>query len=165
MRVALRSLSACSMLLCLPLLLNPSGCAECFFDSASSRDGKLSVLVSQGGSGDFKLPPGVTWNGAYQSMPTWHREWHFCGIEVRRSTMHMTHVDPASNWRYHDNSVAVPLVYLWAAVTAGIVAPLLYARALAKREAMKLAGLCVACGYDLRVTPDRCPECGVVPMK
>lgn len=55
--------------------------------------------------------------------------------------------------------VGVPM---WAVVIVTAVAPALWLRRRQRRRAAaRLAGCCAHCGYDLRATPDRCPECGV----
>ena len=53
----------------------------------------------------------------------------------------------------------------WLLATAAGVLPALWVWRRSRDGRLRLLGLCPACGYDLRATPGRCPECGAVPAK
>ena len=59
-----------------------------------------------------------------------------------------------------ERGVAVPA---WIPVVVLAVMPALWLRSIVRRRRILAAGRCVRCGYDLRATPERCPECGLVP--
>ncbi len=56
----------------------------------------------------------------------------------------------------------VAFVPLWAPIVLTGLLPLLRLRRAAHRRSARRRGLCPTCGYDLRASPERCPECGRV---
>jgi hypothetical protein len=55
--------------------------------------------------------------------------------------------------------VGIPL---WAIAVIVAAAPVCW---ILRRRSGHPAGHCVTCGYDLRASPDRCPECGTIAAK
>jgi hypothetical protein len=58
-----------------------------------------------------------------------------------------------------ENNVEVVLPF-WIVVLLTSIAPALYWRQIRRRRRAARLGYCRKCGYDLRASRDRCPECG-----
>jgi hypothetical protein len=55
------------------------------------------------------------------------------------------------------------VIELWILAVASGSSATLWILILCRRR-FPLPGKCITCGYDLRATPDRCPECGTIPQ-
>ena len=58
----------------------------------------------------------------------------------------------------------VPLWAVDGALMQMIAACFIAVRRAARRAQRRVRKQCPTCGYDLRATPDRCPECGATPV-
>jgi len=67
---------------------------------------------------------------------------------------------PSFSFGWHE--LIVP--YWFISLTLAAIAIGGFRNEVRRRRGMR-PGLCAFCGYDLRATPDRCPECGAIPPK
>jgi hypothetical protein len=67
---------------------------------------------------------------------------------------------PAASATGQYDAIVVPAALVIAMLA---VLPAVRLRRWLHRRHRNRAGLCLTCGYDLRATPQRCPQCGAVP--
>lgn len=78
-----------------------------------------------------------------------NERFHFLGFHTATGTV--------GTWSWKYSALIVPY---WALIIPVGILPLMGFRRLIIRHRRKRRGQCLACGYDLRQSPDRCPECG-----
>jgi hypothetical protein len=150
-----RVLGAAS-LLALLLLALPLWIGSCFTDNIWQRNddrGFAAVMIREGT---------ILWVDGRAPAPGEHFPWRRLSARAHAAGIHWGRFRYAI--RPEGRVVEVPS-WLPVAVLAALAGPLLvWVRRRDRVHDLTKGSRCPACGYDLRATPERCPECGTAPL-
>ena len=102
-------------------------------------------------------PQGFHWTSVHGLSRMYSPDRLWLGFGLPRT---VNGVDTLLGYTYSMSTVLIPY---WFLILLTSILPALFAFRTHRarvREKRSHLGLCQTCGYDLRATPDRCPECG-----
>jgi hypothetical protein len=127
------------------------------------------IVGSVRGELQFILCPGIEFSGTF-SYDSYSAPGFRSAVEFLRTDRHYSSggrlgfgyfvpkAGAPKNWGY--SGVWFPH---WSLALLFAILPALHLRAAIRSRRRDRVALCLTCGYDLRATPARCPECGAVP--
>ena len=167
-RIIFNGLTALSLLLCVAtagLWVRSYRCTDVVWRvgkdwdtwSVSSRWGAVTIGHREYNGLGIKVDYG--WRGycgpAHNAPPGLVR-WHFCGFSGSGLAGSSAGSYP---FTFKDEYISVPF---WFLILLSTIPTLLHVGRARKLRHWRRVGRCMTCGYDLRATPERCPECGRV---
>jgi hypothetical protein len=173
------AMAALSLLLCLAAVALQLRCGfardEIFYNAR--RSGGNSIITIQWNGGiighayfTIDPPPNVSIDQLSLPKKGWslvhYRASRFPGDQP---SIFFHYFGPSirSQWTIYDpwHTVWNSWVKIWYLAILAAILPAVWIWRLASKRKAAMQGCCVKCGYDLRATPDRCPECGTVASK
>ena len=132
----------------------------------SRRESEWGTSAEDLGLPDLARPSGPPPpRGHTRTVVGWNRMWAWSeryALDSREFTGNPL-VPPGSDGRIRVVQAAA-VVPWWIVPPPLVVLPGLWLRRRLVARRRRATGRCLACGFDLRATPERCPECGTSPV-
>jgi hypothetical protein len=169
-RILLNAATAGSLLLCVATVVlwvlsysREDALADC---QPTTERGVIStrgclLFYDEAAIGSYRFPTPIGWAHVSALTPATDIADYAPSNTTRFATLAGFGVLAGDTGRY---TVTARIVPYWFVVLAAAVLPLAWLRTRRQRRRSP-SGLCPSCGYDLRATPERCPECGTIPAR